>query len=243
MCFNISNTRRMAEIEERFSAAMQGDEAQWVPTAEVSGFSRPHWPLLCSDGEGLLTWGRWGLIPPWVKEQKKADELALMTLNARVESLEQKPSFRDSIDRRCLIPVTGYFEPHHRDNMVYPYLFSHREGEIFALGELFCDSDLQKSFCRRGFSIITIPADEESAKIHNRKKRMPLWIPSTHWEDWLNSSESYKQWVTMEKIPRPLVYWPVSPEQFKKKRKLQGKELLESYEIPHEDIAVQKELF
>lgn len=243
MCFNISNTRRMAEIEARFSAVLKEDQWNWEPRAEVSGFTRPEWPILCSEKPDCILGGRWGLVPPWVKEKKRADELALMTLNARAESLKEKPSFRDSLSNRCLIPVSGFFEPHHRGEKVYPFLFSHKKAELFALGGLYCDSPWLGGPVSRSFTIITQRADEETAAIHNKKKRMPLIVPESCWIDWLDPEKPVELWKDYADVPRNLQYWPVSSELYKKKRTLQGEELLKPVQIPSENLDTQQDLF
>ncbi len=53
----------------------------------------------------------WGLIPSWVKTETEAKEISIHTMNARAESITQKPSFRQSAKtNRCIIPITGFFE-------------------------------------------------------------------------------------------------------------------------------------
>jgi len=233
----------MAEIEARFSAVLQEDQWEWKPQAEVSGFTRPQWPLICSGQADAVLAGRWGLVPPWVKDRKRADELALMTLNARAESLKEKASFRDSLHRRCLIPVTGFFEPHHRGGKVYPYLFSCKDGDLFALGGLYCDSPWLDGPVVRSFTIITQDADKETAAVHNKKKRMPLMIPEMRWADWLDEEGAVDIWTECTGKPESIQYWPVSSELYKKKRTLQGEALLKPVKIPSENIDKQQDLF
>lgn len=233
----------MAEIEARFSAVLQEDQWDWEPQAEVSGFKRPQWPILCSELPDAVLAGRWGLVPPWVKDRKRADELALMTLNARGESLKEKASFRDSVRHRCLIPVTGFFEPHHRDGKVYPYFFSRKDGGLFALGGLYSDSPWIDGPTGRSFTVITQEADEETAAIHNKKKRMPLMIPESRWADWLNEELPVDIWEECRGKPLSIQYWPVSSELYKKKKSLQGTDLLKPVKIPPENLDTQQELF
>jgi len=234
MCFNISNTRKMIEIEARFSAVMEEDKAEWNPSPAVSGFTRPQWPVLCSDQPDKLKWGCWGLVPPWVQRQEQADDLSLKTLNARAESLLEKPSFRDSVSRRCLVPVTGFFEPHHRRGVVYPYLFSRPGEELFALAGIFSDNPLYSTQRDRSFSIVTVPADQDIARIHNKKKRMPLILLSGQWADWLENPYNDRLWQDLARIPHGLQHWPVSRELYKRNRSLEGQDLLKKVPLPEE---------
>lgn len=240
MCINVSNIMAMLQIEERLSAMLHDTSYPWEPTPNVSGYSRPNWPIICSDCREKIRIAKWGFIPEWVKDKKKADKIALMTLNARAETAESKPSFRNSVNRRCLIPVTGFFEPHHKDKKVFPYLFKKKDNSLFALGGFYCESDLCEAPSNRSFTIITIDADEETAKIHNKKKRMPLWIPESEWSNWLDSKLNYDQWRKISKTERPFIYFSVSQQLYKKNKTILGKDLLKSVRYDELD---QEELF
>lgn len=215
----------------------------WEPVMDVSAFQFPAWPVLCSDSPQKMVWGRWGLVPHWVKDEAKAKDIRSKTPNARVETLAEKPSFRDCLDRRCLVPVTGFFEPHHRGKEVYPYLFTRKDRELFALAGIFQESSWVKG--GRGFSILTIDADEETARIHNRKKRMPLIIPQEGWTQWLDPSEPMDQWQHWAQAPRELDHWPITREFYKPKRSVEGLELLKPqyYSELESTLGQQMDLF
>ena len=76
-----------------------------LPTAKVSGFLHPLLPIQKSQ-EDKITWVSWGLIPAWADQE----DIRQHTLNARIETLGEKPSFRDVQHNRCLVLVEGFYE-------------------------------------------------------------------------------------------------------------------------------------
>jgi putative SOS response-associated peptidase YedK len=84
------------------------------------------------DGKRSLVPMRWGLIPGWWKKPLK--ELRLATFNARAETIAEKPMFRDSFQRRrCLMPVSGYYEWEDTPDGKQPYYFTRRDGEVLTI--------------------------------------------------------------------------------------------------------------
>jgi hypothetical protein len=79
---------------------------------------------------------RWGIIPAWwSKPLKEANKLA--TFNARAETIATKPFFRDSFRRRrCLMPVSGYYEWHDAPGGKQPYYFTRTDGEVMTIGAI-----------------------------------------------------------------------------------------------------------
>lgn len=141
----------------------------------VSGFSFPFLPVIRHDGLHLC---QWGLVPQWTKDADFANTIRSKTLNARGESVFEKPSFRGSItSKRCLLPVSGFFEWREISNKKYPYFIRLREEGLFSLGCIYDTwTDKQTGEHRQTFSIITTPANPLMEKVHNKKKRMPLII-------------------------------------------------------------------
>lgn len=152
----------------------------------VNAFSFPDCPVITSDPE--LHIFKWGLIPFWVKDQKQADEIKRMTLNARADTVFQKPSFREPImKKRCLVPSTGYFEWRHEGNKKIPYYIYVKDEPIFSMAGVY-DSWLDRSTGEviSTFSIITTEANELTGYIHNTKHRMPAILSLEDEERWLD---------------------------------------------------------
>ena len=155
----------------------------------VNAFAHPQCPVIGSGNQ--LKFENWGLIPFWTKTIEDAKRIENMTLNARSETLFEKPSFRTPIKKnRILIPSTGYFEYHHEDKETIPYFIYLKNEEIFSIGGI-SDTWINKETGEEieTFSLITTPANKFTGWIHNGGKnpqRMPFIIPQSFEEKWVN---------------------------------------------------------
>ena len=141
------------------------------------------------DAEGALTGGthrelrtvRWGLVPSWAKDASVGNRL----LNARVESLTEKPAFRTAARaRRCLVPADGWFEWAKRldSPAKQPYFVTPQDGSFLAfagLWEVWGRGDDRLYTC----TVVTAPAVGALVEIH---PRMPLVLPPERWAAWLD---------------------------------------------------------
>ncbi len=136
----------------------------------------------------LLTWG---LIPAWTKDEAQAKKLRVQTLNARGETIFDKPAFRKSaMDKRCLIFVNGFYEHQHFMKRTYPWFIHVKGRDAFALAGLWDEwRDPVSGIVQRTFSIVTTAGNPLMAKIHNNPKidgpRMPLILPPELEDEWL----------------------------------------------------------
>lgn len=173
----------------RFVLAGGVDEyAVFLHAARVVGDRvEPSWNVAPTDpvlaaaehrGERLLGAFRWGLVPHWSKARQ------LFHINARMETVHEKPAFRDALRyRRCLIPADGFYEWTVEDDGRQPH-YIQRDGGHFAFAGLWSKWDDPKSGEElRTCSIITGPAAPTIASIHDR---MPLHLSEGLWDDWLD---------------------------------------------------------
>jgi putative SOS response-associated peptidase YedK len=126
---------------------------------------------------------RWGLVPHWAKDPSIGNKLA----NARAETLDEKPAFRDAFRRwRCLVPASGYYEWKTVAGMKQPWYLAPTAGELFALAGL---TALWHGPQRRvrSVSLITTAANELTASIHDR---MPVIVAPEDYEAWLDPSNT-----------------------------------------------------
>lgn len=152
----------------------------------VNAFNFPDCPIVTAEQE--LQNFRWGLIPFWVKDEKQADEIKRVTLNARANTIFQKPSFREPIrSKRCLVPSTGYFEWRHEGDRKIPYYIYLKDESIFSMAGIY-DEWLEKKTGEiiKTFSIITTEANPLTDYIHNTKHRMPAILNQEDEEKWLD---------------------------------------------------------
>ena len=141
---------------------------------------------------------KWGLIPSWVKS---LDSWKGNLINARVETVLEKPSFKGAFKYRpCLIPVTGFYE-WSKDKQ--PYYFT--QDKLFALAGLWehwSNGNEELVSC----TIITTKANSQAAKVHHRS---PLIIPVEHYDLWLGELEGRKE--LLANLPQnDLQIYPVS---------------------------------
>ncbi len=126
--------------------------------------------------QGEARFLQWGLIPAWSKEAKGI-------INARVETIDQKPSFSDSFQkRRCLIPADGFYEWERHGKISQPYYFRLKDESPFAFAGIW-DQWQGNGRSITSCAIITTTANELLAKIHHR---MPVILPSESYDLWLN---------------------------------------------------------
>ena len=184
MCYSNASTSKNIELSKRYKkVAPQGlDES---PLFLASGFTFPQWRVITAKEEIQVM--HWGLIPTWFSDSNPKD-MASKTLNARIETLGEKASFRNLIARkRCIVPSTGFFEWQTNGTRKTPFFIHPPEHELFSMAGLH-DQWLNPldGQVRSTFTIITCPANALMEEIHNTKKRMPLILDVSQEEDWLN---------------------------------------------------------
>lgn len=199
MCYTVAINKRKEELERRFRAAF--DDVIYEPYYSVSGFLHPKLPIITSARQEHIEIAQWGLIPRWVKSPEQAHELQNQTLNAKGETILEKPSFKASaLTKKCCVLVNGFFEWQTR-RMPYsgkkkgkeykqPYFIFMKDEAPFALGGLWEDRvDTTTGEIKRTFTIITTPANQLLSEIHNEKLRMPLVLPEGMEHEWLNTTD------------------------------------------------------
>jgi len=138
--------------------------------------------IIGHDGKRRLGELRWGLIPSWAKDAK----IGYQTINAKAETVAQKPAFRHSfLRKRCLIPADGFYEWQKSDGSKQPYRIVLKDRAAFAMAGLYdtwTDPEGNKlSSC----TIITTTPNSLMAGIHDR---MPVILRPEDEEIWLDRS-------------------------------------------------------
>ncbi len=139
--------------------------------------------VITNENPQELTYHRWGLIPSWAKDISIGNKL----INARSETIDEKPSFRSAFKRRrCLIPADGFFEWQKRDKQKVPMFIHMKDESVFAfagLWEVWYSPDGDEI---RTATILTTEPNDLMAEIHNR---MPVILPPDAYETWLAEGE------------------------------------------------------
>ena len=129
---------------------------------------------------------RWGLIPSWSKDKNKGSGL----INARAETVHQKPSFRSSFKtKRCLVPADGYIEWEKTIKGKIPHYIYLPSNDIFSFAGIWSEFQGEKDrVCT--FSIITT---EASPEIHSLHPRMPVILPPDQYQKWLSADTDIEE--------------------------------------------------
>jgi len=183
MCFNVSVAKSSDQIQARFHASF--DAPGFEPIYHAAAFSDPKIPVVRDENISLM---KWGLVPRWARSQEEAKKLQHQTINARAESIFDRPAFRASIqDRRCLVIADGFFEWREASGKKYPYHVRMRDGGMFAMAGIWdAWKDPKTDETREGFSIITTRANPLLEFVHNTKKRMPAILAPADERKWLS---------------------------------------------------------
>jgi putative SOS response-associated peptidase YedK len=192
MCYDVAYLTRKIEYYEKRFGASYGD-VPFAPMYHSNGFDHMDIPVITNEDPGLIQLLSWGLIPAWVKDVDKAHSIRNATLNARDNTLFEKPSFkRAAALNRCLVLVDGFYDHHWEDNQSFPFLVKAKDGQAMALGGIW-ETWHHGDLTRHTVSIVTTDPNPRMAWLHNRPKasegpRMPFVLREECYHDWLDTS-------------------------------------------------------
>jgi putative SOS response-associated peptidase YedK len=178
-------------------------------------------PVVISQSPNRVVLMRWGLIPHWAKEEKTAYTM----INARMETLVQKPAYRGLLKaQRAIIPASGFYEWKAEGKTKIPYYIHPRSGSFVAFAGLYDTWTDPQGHELQTFTIVTRDADDFMARLHNR---MPVVLAKEDEQAWLDPQLTSPPQV-MEILARnagvPLDAYPVS--RMVNKPSVDGKELI-----------------
>lgn len=131
------------------------------------------------DDQRVMTMLRWGLVPSWMK----AENISSKLINARAETAHEKPSFRHAFKhKRCLIPVTGFYEWQKLENSKVPYNIHLPNNQLFAFAGIW-ERWQHEDEIIESCSVLTRGANTQMQAIHSR---MPVIIAPENFATWLD---------------------------------------------------------
>ncbi len=192
MCYQTRLIKKRAEIIARFNAEMNG-LLNYEPVEFCSGFDFPSTPVITDDQPENIQFFNWGLVPDWSPDM----ELRKFTLNARIETLDEKASFKNVINNRCLIIADGFYEWQwltKSGSKKDKYLITKPDEGLFSFAGIYSHWLGFEGNILNSYSIITTEANEMMGEIHNTKKRMPVILKEEDETSWLegNDVEAFK---------------------------------------------------
>jgi putative SOS response-associated peptidase YedK len=183
MCGRFTLTVDPADLKEAFEWVDFGN-ADLTPRYNIA----PTQPLavVANTGENKLDFFTWGLVPFWAKDPSIGSRM----INARSETLAEKPSFKNPFKRRrCLILADGFYEwqkiPAEKTKI--PTYIHLKDGKPFAFAGLWEEWNSPDGSQILSAAIITTRPNELIAPIHNR---MPVILPENTYKQWLTPGEA-----------------------------------------------------
>lgn len=180
MCYQTKITKKKEELARHFDAKITGLD-QFDPSEVIKAFDFPKTPVITDQDEHEIQLYQWGLIPYWADASWNRN----YTLNARIETLDKKPSFKNIVNNRCLILVNGFYEWQHVGSTKIKYEIGF-DNELFALAGLYDHWADTKTY-----TVVTTEAQGVMKEIHNTKLRMPFA---------LYSQAEMRAWLHAEKV-------------------------------------------
>jgi putative SOS response-associated peptidase YedK len=189
VCYFSSISVGFKIIDDRFGVRFLQTES-FQPVYSASAFTFPSLPVIADDDQEHITFMQWGMIPFWVKNHEAAADIRGKALNARCETIFEKPAFRFSAhSKRCLVISDGFFEWRHIGKNTYPYYIRLTSLAPFAFAGVWDRwTNPETKELIRSFSVVTTKANSLLEKIHNTRKRMPVILPREREKSWLDHS-------------------------------------------------------
>ncbi|MFC0778668.1 SOS response-associated peptidase [Flavobacterium sp. HJSW_4] len=188
MCYYTQQNASIEDLKRRFNAELDNEET-YLQSDFINGFSHPNIPVILDTSPKLITTDySWGLIPSWAKDE----DFRKNTLNARIESIEEKPSYKDITHKRCLIIASAYYEWHWNDPLgksKNKYQINSQEDQIFTFAGLYASwTSPITGEIKNTYTMVTTKANKIMDYVHNHKHRMPIMLKKHDESAWLDQS-------------------------------------------------------
>jgi len=177
MCGRFSFAASDRIIEEHFG--ISPGQTEFKPSFNCAPSQKL--AVISSEAQDVFSYMRWGLIPFWAKDISIGNKL----INAKAETISEKPSFRQSFaTKRCLVPADGFYE-WKQDKVKTPFRIAMKDDSIFAMAGLWSRWNDAGGKVLDTFTIITTTANQLMQPIHHR---MPVILELKDYKIWLGRS-------------------------------------------------------
>ena len=213
MCGRFALSAMLTDIAEEFSTKALPERTLPVdwnikPTQEIYQIRND------AQSNREIAIASWGMIAPWSKNEIDAQRSQSMAINARSETVHEKPTFRRAFkSQRCLVPATGYYEwatSLGQYKTKQPFFISRDDSHLISFAGIYDRWRSPDGKIRESVAIITRDAVGELESIHNR---MPVILLRDRWDYWLDQSLTDTEEVrALMDFPAPdahLRFWPV----------------------------------
>jgi putative SOS response-associated peptidase YedK len=205
MCGRYASSRRPDDLVSWFEVE-EPPEEELAPSWNVAPTDPVYAVVQSKDAVRQLRVLRWGLVPSWSKDPKGGARM----INARMESVKDKPAFRKAYaTRRCLVPADGYYEWKPEGTGKQPYYLVDREGHPLAMAGLYEHWKTPEGGWLSTCTVITTSAPDDLGEIHDRT---PLLVPRERWGTWLDRAVADPGDLLIPGTPGLLDAWPVGKD-------------------------------
>ncbi|MFC1535855.1 SOS response-associated peptidase [Candidatus Neomarinimicrobiota bacterium] len=189
MCGRKTLTKDMQSIIEELAIEEWENPDNYLPSYNIAPTQNS--PILIDNGKRIVKSMRWGLISSWAKDQKFGARM----INARIETLTEKPSYRNLVsDNRCIVIADGYYEWKMVGDKKVPYYFKDPDNKLLPMAGLYDAWKHPDGYIIPSYTIITKEAQKNIAEIHNR---MPIILTQAHLDKWLKT-ENFSVPIALE---------------------------------------------
>jgi putative SOS response-associated peptidase YedK len=198
MCGRFTVKVKPEEIEKEFAAVTEKSGLLAKPRFNVAP-SQLIAAVRQFEENRLVSGLKWGLVPSWAKEESIGNRM----INARAESLTEKPSFRNAFrSRRCIIPASGFYEWKRLGEKEgkQPFYFYLTDKPVFGFAGLW---ETWKSETGDELESCTIITTEANAVLEPVHDRMPVIIKPADYEEWLDPKEMDTERLQQFLVPYP----------------------------------------
>jgi putative SOS response-associated peptidase YedK len=224
MCAHTSQIQKVEQLEEQYNVKLSNESQRELfdqPSYHIIGFTHAQMLIIPQEKPSVLAAATWGIAP----ENKKVVQLKAYYkearkfgggINARSEKAFDHFLYKQSIfNKRCIIPVSAFFEPHDYKGDKYPFVFKPKENDFLSLAGIYTRIENKVTF-----SILTQEASPLFAKIHNKKNRQPVIFNEELVSEWLKDDLEESQIQTLLQThydENHLEHYPISTDLFSPK--------------------------
>jgi putative SOS response-associated peptidase YedK len=233
MCGRFVSSNSPDRVASYFGATFDGDaDAGPGPNYNVAPTNDIYAVVADASAQPVLRSYHWGLVPTWAKDVKIASKM----INARAETVAEKPAFKSLLkSKRLIVPMDGFYEwkavPGRKTKQ--PYFIHRRDGEPLAVAGLWTTwrdkTAGPDAPWLHSCTVITTSANATMAPVHDR---MPVLLPATAWAEWLDPDNHDVESLQRLLVPAPddlLEMHPVSTDVNVVRNK--GPELIEMIDL------------
>lgn len=251
MCYSIEQRKPLKQLEFEFKVKAyipDGLTPEKLQFYHGNGFAHPHVAVIPQENPKFITPIMWGLVPHWetretYREYYKTSIKYGSGLNARSEKLFSSNMYKgSSMERRCIVPLTGFHEPHHTfaktgaKPFIVPFRFARRDDRFMNVAGIYdFTSDGMASF-----SILTKEATPLFSKIHNKKNRRPVILHDKDINTWLDGAttrEGLQELMANDIRDEQLTAYPINRDLYKTKVDTNNAAIIEKVDYAEVDIA------